>query len=424
LDDLYQPPYGSVEEARKKSTKEFAYVAGQDGLYKVFRAGGDHAPLDYTIVTRVHEAPALRNIQPGFFINRIETIPKVLLARCASIFRMRYQQNKSEMILILKWDDEKKEYSLDRVKFGVAGPGYLRYYYEGEKCGTIHSHGGIHACFSRTDDGDDLNKPGIHIVMGDFDQDDVSVVSSITGAGERFKLRNSGLEDWMCTFEITEEEYAWFNQNVLDIEEVQSKSNGFYIVDKESKKVAFWTESKKEAEELIDPLFFEIEKVVKKDRQRFYQEDSKDEIEDRKAEDFKPKRDFGRSLDRSAHEAAVVGITNFILTNDLVYEFAEAFAIRAPADKVEEMVEHLEGNLNFIIDSKRVKREVEDEDENLRFDFPPRRPGLCGECLISEDCQKARDNVSVCGDHADEEEECEICGWSIPFECDGSCGEI
>lgn len=403
LSDLYQPPYGSVEEAIEKSRKEFAYVAGEDGLYKVFKAGGPNAPLEYTIVTSVREAPSLRKVKEGFFVQRIETIPQVLLARCASIFRMRFEKFKSEMIVILKWDEEKKEYSLDRVKFGVVGPGYLRYCYDGERCGTIHSHGGIHACFSHTDDGDDKQKPGIHIVMGDFDQDDTSVVSSITGAGERLNLRNSGLEDWMCKFEITEEEYAWFNANILPIDEVQSRSNGYYIVEKGSRKVAFWTKTKEEAEALIDPLF-EIEKVEKKDRQRFYREDSREEWEERSKREQRPRRDFRDSLTRSSHEAAIAGLVNFVLENDLIYDFADNFCANASMGVVENLVECLEGNLSFVIDSKKVKDELEDEEDlhicdQSNFDFPPtdRNENACLYCLGA--------GCHVCMPYDDEEEE-------------------
>lgn len=411
LADLFQPPYGSVKEAVEKSTKEFAYVAAEDGLYRVFKAGGPHAPLEYIIVTKVMEAPSLRKVQPGFFIQRIEVIPKTLLARCASIFRMRFDRHKSEMIVILKWNEERKEYFLDRVKFGVVGPGYLRYCYDGERCGTIHSHGGIHACFSHTDDGDDENKPGIHIVMGDFNQDDVSVVSSITGAGERLNLRNSGLEDWMYRFTITEDEYAWFNENVLSIEEVQAKSDGYYIVEKGSRKVAFWTKTREEAEALIDP-FFEIEKVEKKDRTRFYHEDSREEQEERRQ---RPKRKE-KDLVVSSQEAAVAGLSKFILDNDLLYNFADTFGSMASMEKTEELIEHLEGNLSFVIDSKKVKQEAEEEDEaawhsstQSGSDFPP---GERGKEITDPD------ELAIINGTGDEDDT-DICLYCGEKDCDG-----
>jgi hypothetical protein len=350
LVDLYQKPYGSIEEAAAESDKNYSYVAGSDGLFKVSKIGGPGKPAEYTIVTSIREAPGLRDIKTGFFVQRVEKIPMTLLARCAALFRMVYERHNSEMIMILRWNEERQEYFLDRAKFGTIGPGYLRYCFDGERTGTIHSHGGIHACFSFTDDEDDLNKPGIHIVMGEFGREKQSIVSSLTGAGERFKDRKTDIESWAWSFEITEEEYNWFTEHILLIDEIQKKSSGYYIIEKGSGKVAYWTETEDEAKALVNP-FFEIEKIVKKDRTRFYAE-RKLKIEEPERWKKRPRKEKRFADQVSSQEAAIAGFIDFILENDLVYELADTFSAHASAETTRNFIEHLEGCLGFLFDDR------------------------------------------------------------------------
>lgn len=353
LDSTHRIPYGSIEEALRLSKGNFAYIAGRDGLFKATKIGDPDGPAEYTIVTSIDKAPSLRDVKTGFFIRRIAPVPFSLISEAADLFRTVFERHGSEMIAILRWDHKHKEYFLDRAKFGVIGPGYLRYYFEGARTGTIHSHGNMDAFFSSTDDGDDCDKPGIHFVLGDIDRKKPSIAVSITGAGLRHEFKGQEPGNWNpWSHKVSAKKYAWFMENILTTEEVESKTRGFYILEKKTRQIAFWTKTRKEAKSLINECF-EITEIEKKESLFGYPQQRA----------FKGHTDWGQNWGRATErktidisatkhlssdkEESLRNFVEYIITLDLYEEFAEIFAEIASEHEADRMLEALDTSLTF-----------------------------------------------------------------------------
>ena len=339
MDDLYERPYTTVEEAVEKSGKHFAYVAGSDGIYKVMRVGGPDKAAEFHVVRPVGCAPSLRKIHPGFFIKHLHPIPMGTIARVIGIFRRAFEEHQSEMIVILKWDVD--HYVLDRAKFGVIGPAYLEYYYEGRQSGTIHSHGSFNAGFSITDDENEMESEGIYLVIGNLNRGTPSIVGSITGAGERQRIRVNDIQESVANHRVTDEEYQWFMEKILPLQEIRDKKTGFLLLNKRTGNIVYWTETKEEALALASNEF-DVRRVGKSRNQAKSVETHEKALPLPQLR-IKPPSD-------GTHDNVLRTFAAYFTEHECYSRFVEILSTIAPLEHIEELRTAINEQVDFMVD--------------------------------------------------------------------------
>lgn len=246
----------SVAEA-EKADGDVHYVLGSNGAFKVAKIGGKDDPVEALAVRRTYK-PSLDPIKPDLTLKRITPIPRPMILKALAIFRKAYERWRSEFIVVLRWRNG--EYRMEPADFGAVGPGALHYHISGATVGTIHSHGSMGAFFSGTDDGDDLENPGIHIVMGNVSSHSPSAVGSFTAEGSRLSLSVKPIQQEEV-FDISDKEFDRFAKHFQSLEEIEGKTQGYYVKDARGN-ILQWKRKKKSAERLAGDTY-EVEKARK-----------------------------------------------------------------------------------------------------------------------------------------------------------------
>lgn len=163
-----------------------AFVVARDGLYLRKRS---LLGLSQTKVGRVAHLPEGKE----FVDYALPKVPADLMARAVGFFRAIYRLHKTEAAILLLWRDGSfdlavpdQKVSSVSVKFDVSD-GELS---AGSRLvGTIHSHGGFTAYASSTDEDDEAELDGLHVVVGDFDRRRLGYSAAIVVDGIRFTLK-------------------------------------------------------------------------------------------------------------------------------------------------------------------------------------------------------------------------------------------
>lgn len=167
-----------------------AFVVARNGLYLRKRS---LLGLSQTKVGRVAHLPAGKE----FVDYALPKVPADLMARAVGFFHAVYRLHKTEAAVLLLWREgsfdlavpEQKVSSVS-VKFDVSD-GELP---AGSRLvGTIHSHGGFGAYASTTDEDDEAELDGLHVVVGDFDRRRLGYSAAIVVDGIRFHLKTGQL---------------------------------------------------------------------------------------------------------------------------------------------------------------------------------------------------------------------------------------
>ena len=123
---------------------------------------------------------------------RLPPLPATLLAEAVAFFREVFEKHKAEAVILIYYHLRDERYELKVPKQKVAGghceyeigptpSGYLR-------VGTIHSHASAEAFHSELDDLDEIHDDGLHITVGNLDQN-ISLSYSLVVDGRRFPLK-------------------------------------------------------------------------------------------------------------------------------------------------------------------------------------------------------------------------------------------
>jgi len=119
----------------------------------------------------------------------ITKIPGKWIAKVIGFFQAVYEEYRSEAIILLFYNEETGKYKIVPPVQQVAGASCD--YDKGltiegmTMIGTIHSHGNMSAFHSGVDDADEEHFDGLHITLGDLDEEFPSVSSSIVANGHR-----------------------------------------------------------------------------------------------------------------------------------------------------------------------------------------------------------------------------------------------
>ncbi|NJD26844.1 MAG: hypothetical protein FIA92_00920 [Chloroflexi bacterium] len=167
-----------------------AFVVARDGLYLRKRS---LLGLSQTKVGRVAHLPE----GTEFVDYALPKVPSDLMARAVGFFRAVYRLHKTEAAVLLLWRDGSfdlavpdQKVSSVSVKFDLADGDVPS---GGRLVGTIHSHGSFGAYASSTDEDDEAELDGLHVVVGDFDRRRLGYSAAIVVDGIRFTLKTGQL---------------------------------------------------------------------------------------------------------------------------------------------------------------------------------------------------------------------------------------
>ncbi len=165
----------------------------------------------------------------------ITKIPGRWIAKVISFFQAVYEQHKSEAIVLLFYDEETGKHRIVPPMQKVAGASCD--YDKGitiegmTMIGTIHSHARMSAFHSGTDDTDEEHFDGLHITLGDLDEEYPSMSASIVANGYRVMVDpNDYIENLALMSETNPVEgkpsrvvYRWIDNKLVKDEEATSK---------------------------------------------------------------------------------------------------------------------------------------------------------------------------------------------------------
>jgi hypothetical protein len=176
--------------------KSIFYIISKDGIY-LYKDLNTIRSL-----TKVNAISFLKEIE-GFAELKIPLIPKEIIAQAVGFLRWVYQHCKSEGGLILHLYPETGKYELTCPKQEVSS-GSVAWDNKNEsipqgaiRICSIHSHGGGSAFHSSIDKDDEKNFDGFHITFGNMDSEAHSIVASIVVNGNRFKLDEKQISEYL-----------------------------------------------------------------------------------------------------------------------------------------------------------------------------------------------------------------------------------
>jgi PRTRC genetic system protein A len=215
---------------------DICYIVAKEGIFLKKRAGvmESIAPVQNISILESVASTARMHINP---------IPAQSFAKVIHFFREVYNKYRAEAIVLLYYNEETGKYKIVPPEQKVTGAS-LNYdrnlTIDGwTMIGDIHSHAGMSAFHSGTDDSDEESFDGLHITLGNMNSDDISISGSIVANGHRFMIDP---EDYVLgikkTHDVDKTEkgfarkvYKWVN-NKMVLDEKQSKSYTYRRMDK------------------------------------------------------------------------------------------------------------------------------------------------------------------------------------------------
>lgn len=161
------------------------YIVAKEGLFLKKRVGVMES------IAPVSNISILDSVESDAKLH-ISKMPASKFAKIVEFFRAVYKKYYAESIVLLFYDEERKRHhvvppyqkvtsgSLDYNR-GISIDGMTM-------IGTIHSHGRMSAFHSGVDDSDEETFDGLHITIGDVDEEEFSVSASIVVNGHRFMV--------------------------------------------------------------------------------------------------------------------------------------------------------------------------------------------------------------------------------------------
>jgi hypothetical protein len=167
-----------------------AFVVARDGLYLRKRS---LLGLSQTKVGRIAHLPD----GAEFVDYALPRVPADLMARVVGFFRAVYRLQKTEAAVLLLWRDGVFDLAVPTQKVSsisvsfTLGDGDVP---AGSRVvGSMHSHGDYSAYASTTDEDDEAELDGLHVVVGDLDRRRTGYAAAVVVDGVRFALKTSQL---------------------------------------------------------------------------------------------------------------------------------------------------------------------------------------------------------------------------------------
>jgi PRTRC genetic system protein A len=138
------------------------------------------------------KGPSELEDQKPFIDLKYPMVPRALIERALGFFHLVFKDRKAESALILVWNRQtgkmelvcpKQKVSWGSVKYDIPDlPPHLAL------IGDIHSHCDFAPKASYTDEGDEINRPGLHIVAGYIDKEPPEFYCAVMADGQRFEV--------------------------------------------------------------------------------------------------------------------------------------------------------------------------------------------------------------------------------------------
>ena len=163
-----------------------AFVVARDGLYLRKRS---LLGLSQTKVGRVAHLPD----GSEFVDYALPPVPQDLMARAVGFFRAVYRAHHTEAAVLLLWRDGSFDLAVPAQKVSSISVDFRLSDDDrpagSRLVGTMHSHGAYGAYASSTDEDDEAELDGLHVVVGDFDRRQPGYAAAIVVDGIRFRLK-------------------------------------------------------------------------------------------------------------------------------------------------------------------------------------------------------------------------------------------
>ncbi len=181
-------PIMAVDESAAENIALPAFLVARHGLYLRKRS---LLGLSQTRVDQVAHLPAARE----YLEYALPKVPAALIGQAVGFFRAIWSRQKSEALVLLTWDGESFGLIVPEQRAGIAS---VKHRLKPEDVptgvrliGSIHSHGALSAFASATDEADEADFDGIHLVVGDVDERRPSYSAAIVVDGRRFGCRTA-----------------------------------------------------------------------------------------------------------------------------------------------------------------------------------------------------------------------------------------
>lgn len=187
------------------------YIVCKEGVYLKKKLGVMES------IAPVKTISILKSIQTMAKMH-IKKIPAIKAQQIINFFKAVYEEHHAEAIVLLFYNQDKKQYKIICPHQEVSGGGAD--YTKGivienyDMIGTIHSHASMSAFHSGIDDADEKNFDGLHITFGDMRDDDISVSASIVANGLRVIVDpRSYINQIEMTVDVNEEEKVPYSRS-------------------------------------------------------------------------------------------------------------------------------------------------------------------------------------------------------------------
>jgi hypothetical protein len=181
-------PIVAVDESAAGEVQLPAFVVARDGLYLRKRS---LLGLSQVQVEGVAHLPPARE----YLEYALPKVPAALIGQAVGFFRAIWARQRSEALALLTWDGSAFGLIVPEQRAGTAS---VKHRLEATEVppgtqlvGSIHSHGALSAGASLTDEADEADFDGIHVVVGDVDERRPSYSAAIVIDGRRFGCRTS-----------------------------------------------------------------------------------------------------------------------------------------------------------------------------------------------------------------------------------------
>ena len=181
-------PIVAADESAAQNVALPAFLVARDGLYLRKRS---LLGLSQVQVEGVAHLPPARE----YLEYALPKLPAALVGQVVGFFRAVWARQRTEALALLSWDGSAFGLIVPEQRAGVAS---VRHRLESTEIpsgitlvGSIHSHGALGAGASLTDEDDEADFDGLHVVVGDIDQRRPSYSAAIVVDGRRFGCRTS-----------------------------------------------------------------------------------------------------------------------------------------------------------------------------------------------------------------------------------------
>lgn len=176
-------PIVAVDESTVEELSLPAFIVARDGLYLRKRS---LLGLSQVRVDGAHHLPAAtESLEYG-----LPKLPARLVGQVLGFFAAIWRAKRSEALVLLSWDGSAFGLIVPEQRVAAASVEHrldpTDVPTRVQLVGSIHSHGGMSAFASLTDEADEADADGIHIVVGDLGRRRPSYSAAVVVDGRRF----------------------------------------------------------------------------------------------------------------------------------------------------------------------------------------------------------------------------------------------